>query len=529
MVSYWWDLALGEVQPLLMAVKKVELFVMEIDPEDMADTAAVYQQAVGEAKAASELAEVASHLSRESGSVDHTAIADADQRTADTDGALAGRGTGMEQVGQLLKLAMDIALHHVSQVTSILDDQLWPEWEAAQASYARAREENPEPLLPMIRARHLADFTPVAQEAEEKIDDEIATYRRALMRLGLELYEQGYDLADGPLQLWSSGYMAEDAAAKVKELLADGKRPDPDELRLWTSVLNSLSRDLRGGGGTPRELTEAEAEFVLRFFGELDSDTLAALGKLGTDHLEPAQADTQREALQGIADGLIMVRSVVDHDDWYGNIYLGPEERDEADQLLREFTEPKEGPLFDHEPGTDEFKAALEKWNSYGALMSEAELPPSAALSDQLAKAAVDVQERSTGQYAPRDYFLFELSPDTWVENTGGSGLLHAAALNEDAAAKHLKDPDTADRLLRQQWEDSSGAAAYVSQGTQDLSANPEPDSPQDQARRNVLDAADRYREELAGKGDQDKYGHTDHAQLQETLDMLREDHATAR
>ncbi|MFR9722901.1 hypothetical protein ACL02R_05930 [Streptomyces sp. MS19] len=528
MVSYWWDLALGEVQPLLMAVKKVELFVMEIDPEDMADTAAIYQQAVGEARTAGDLAEAASNLSGESGSLDHTAIADADQRTTDTDGALAGRGTGMEQVAQLLKLAMETALHHVSQVTWILDGQLWPQWEAAKASYARAREENPEPLLPMIRARHLADFTPAAQEAEEKIDDEIATYRRTLMRLGLELYEQGYDLAGGPLDLWSSVYMAREAAAKVKELLADGKRPDPDELRLWTSVLNALSRDLRDGGGTPRELTDLEAEFVLCFFEKLDSDTLTALGSLGTDHLEPAQADTQREALQGIADGLIMVRKIVDQNDYRG-IYLSAEMQDKTDQLLRAFTEPREGPLFDHEPGTDEFKAALEKWNSYGALMNEAELPPSAALSDQLAKAAVDVQERSTGQYAPRDYFLFELSPDTWVENTGGSGLLHAAALNEDAAAKHLRDPDNAGRLLRQQWEDSSGAAAYISQGTRDLSANPEPDSPQDQARRNVLDAADRHREELAGKGDQDKYGHTDHGQLRETLDMLREDHATAR
>ncbi|MFI7275034.1 hypothetical protein [Streptomyces sp. NPDC049879] len=493
-------------------------FSGEIDPDHMAEKAVVYRRAFEEARVAGDVAELASRISGESGQVDDSAMADPFERTAGTDRDLADRGEGMEAAADLLSRSMRVAVQHERQVRSIVEERLDPGLAEVSAAAERAMADAPAPMRLAVRTAHLMELVARAQRADTEIDDEIAAYRSTLTRYGQELYENGYDLAGGPLGLWRSPDMAEYLAAGLKDLLKDGK-PDPDDLLRYTSVLNALSRDVRAGGGEPRDLEREEAVFLMTFLGELDSDTLAALGNLGTDHLEPAQADTQREALQGVADGLIMVGYLNDDSlDLFPEVPLGDE-----------FLSPREGPLFDHEPGTDEFKAALEKWNGFGALMKEAGMPPEPAHAIQLAHAAVDVQERSSGQYAPRDYFLFELSPDTWVENTGGSGLLHAAALNEDAAADQLRGTDIAERLLRQQWEDSSGVAAYISQGTGDFSASPESEAAARQARTNVLDAADTYKDELAGKGDQDKYGHTDHAQLQETLDMLREDHATAR
>ncbi|WP_052849896.1 hypothetical protein [Streptomyces avicenniae] len=499
-----------------------EAFSAEISPEDMADTAVVYRRALGEARVSGDVAETASRLAAEAGTLDDSAMADPWERTAATDRGLGGRGTDMETVADYLNRSMEAAVSAEERVRALVEDRLSPRVQELGETAAREMDASSSPFHgPSVLAKRLAEAVVLAREADAEVGAEIEAYRSTLTRYGQELNEHGYDLAGGPLGLWRSPEMARYAAGELAELLRGEGRPDPADLARWTETLRALARDvLDGSPGKPRDLSAEESRYLMEFYAGLDADALAALGNLGTDGLAPAQGDTQRAALQGVADGVMLLRNLDVMDVGVENGLLFGRAISGSDP----FVTPWGGPLFAHEPGTDGFKAALEQYNGFGNVLAQATVPTSDELSERLALNAVAVQERSTEQYEPRDYFLFELSPDTWTENVGGVGLLHAAGLNEASAAEQLGHSDLADRLLRQQWEDSRGAAGYIAQGTRDPGGGLEPDSPQAAARRNVLDAAGRHAEELAGKGPQDKYGHTDHYYLQDTIDGLIQD-----
>jgi hypothetical protein len=302
----------------------------------------------------------------------------------------------------------------------------------------------PASLAGEIRARHLAAAVRDAKAAHEQIEGAIRQYRHDLVQYGRELEFMGYDLGDGPLALWTTPEQAEYTAARLNEALRQVP-PDMQLVELYTQGLSAVAGGVYGDALNPsaealRDLTAAERDFLLTFFGALDRDALVALGEV--DGFSTAKAD--------VANGITLL--------------LDPEAgglRDAAEVpgVLRHFLHDyRESDLFESPMG-DGFRAELGRFNAFGDLMSHAVIPPGDDLARRLAGMAIDIEQRSALQPA---YLL----PDDLVRNTASSGLLTAVSRNTGVSAGLLNEEEFRDSLFAQWWDDSTGAADLIRAGT---------------------------------------------------------------
>ncbi|WP_052848295.1 hypothetical protein [Streptomyces avicenniae] len=544
-----------------------DAFTAEIAPEDIAATGTLWTRAAQESHRAGDLARTASRTAAAAGTVDGTPLADPEQRTTDTTRALGNDGEDADTAAHYLARAVEDALYAEQEVDDLvhgtggLEQQYQDALEAARQEWAawQARPPATSPLLPplrtedgllpppgggdlwpgldepaegaagRIRAKHLRTATEAADETAGAIDDAIETYRRRLTDYASELATLGYDIADGPLPLWTTDEMARYLAEQFAEEL-DRRPPDPDRLLALTEGLSAILGDPLDAPGTPpARLTPVTRAYLATFLGALDAADLAALGALTerTEGLDPGTAGIQFAAAQRVANSVMLL---LDPE-------LGGIDPTDADQLsavpaaLRPYLVGlgdtsltkglTPGLLTQINPPDDSYRDTLEAFNGFGTLMATADTPPGDAFARILAETAVTAQTMTQYQYMDGGY--------EDLANKGSTGLLAAAALNSEASAALLTDENFRDSLLSLHWEDSSGAAALVESGTtlpdgidhKDAAAGPYVE-----AAYNVLSYAGDHTDEIHGDRNATiaMYAPLDHAPLERAVGdtMLR-------
>jgi hypothetical protein len=550
-------------------------FSDEIDPDDMADTAAVYARAGGEAKEAGALGRNASEAGADSGALNGASLVDASDRDRRTALGLQDNGLNVDEVVNRLVRAMNLAFDAEEEVRMLIvgDGGLeearsrhiaaaineWNGWQAAlEAAVAAAPATRlddlaiqrpvsgqsldvtyrgltrtilgdvaggrvtyrlPDSLADDIRQRHLADAADSAQQYDEDITAAITAYRRRLTELGHDLSEYGYDFTDGPVGLWTSDEMADFAADRLAEELRKN-HPDADAVLAYTEVLGSITGGL---GDPPRDLTADELAYLRTFYNQLSADELAKLGALTeAGGYQPGQEGWLATAAEHVANGV--------------NVLLNPAlggldpTGDNVPRAIREFVYDRDSMVYDaHMPVG--WEDDLERFNDFGALMASATLGPGDAFGEDLADLALDLQDA-----ANRQYFLgWNESNDT--VNTVTSDLLHAVSLNTGVSAGLLNDEAFRDRLLTQVYQTSDGVGDLLRAGTT-IPADMDPNS--DEAERyfraafNVLADAPDHRDSILGR---DVTPLASHAALQDALgdvavthmDMISKDGETSR
>ncbi|TDC62736.1 hypothetical protein [Streptomyces hainanensis] len=549
--------------------QRCERFATEIDPDDMADTAASYARAADGARGAGELAARATTLAADAGGLDGDDLVDAEGRIVETADGLQGNGEDLDQVLNHLVRAMNTAIDtrdevyglvfepggleekYQRHVQSAVDE--WNAWQGALTD--RVAEANrtgttrgvlgtpvalwvqhggrdllvhptigsggpvyhlPDSLPGEVRAKHLRAAADDARAAYDDVTEAIDQYTRRLAESGQLLEGLGLDTTGGPLDLWTSPTVAEVAAQSLAEQLRQ-HHPDPDLLALYTEGLAQI------GDGDPRLLTDAERDYLQRFYENLDIQALSALGQLHSDPDDladgPGRAAAE-ERLRGISRAQEAVANGI-------NLLTDPERggldptteagRAAVPASVRAFVHDyAEGGVFGTDyPGPRFVPAELRLFNGFGELMAHATTPPGDAFARDLAEAAVDIQTATSTQYHPMSIEV--------VPNTGSSGLLQAAALNTEASAGLLNDADFRDLLLRQEWEDSEGVGALIRSGTtvpEGVDPNDAAAKPYVQAAFNVLANVDDY--ELfvlvPERSPQADIGNTDHSGLQRAI-----------
>ncbi|MEV1007533.1 hypothetical protein [Streptomyces sp. NPDC049881] len=478
-------------------------FSAEIKPDEMADTALVYARAAGEADGAGDLARHATEVAADAGTLDGSSLVDADGRIDGTARGLQGNGRDMDRVVGYVVRAMNDAIGAEEEVTQLVlgDGGLeearsrhisaaiheWEGWEAALraavgkpltglvmdnrigtldvtyegttlhlAPVSKSAFQNvyelPGSLAADIRKRHLADCADSARDTDADIHDAIGAYRNRLADYGLELGDLGYDLSDGPLDLFTSEKQALWAADQLSDALGH-EPPDPDALLRWTETLDSIGIGVYDDPPhSTRPLTEAERAYLDAFYSRLSADDLAALGALagqndGGDHPTPGHSAAQR-----VANGLNMLL------DWRVGGHNPATEPGAIPEALRPFVlDHKDSVLFDPSYPVA-FDDELRRFNAFGDLMGAATVPPGDEFGRTLAQAALDVGQRTNVQYA--------LGATEGVHNTFSSDLLHNASLNSGLSADLLNDDTFRRGLLGVTWQDSDGAADLITSGT---------------------------------------------------------------
>ncbi|GAB2932018.1 hypothetical protein [Streptomyces mayteni] len=477
-------------------------FSEEIDPEDMADTAAVYARAAGEAENSGELAEEATRLGAESGGLDGASLVDDEGRIDETARGLQGNGADMDEVVTRLVQAMNRAIDAESDVqdeihgpqglekkyTDHLQDAVdeWNGWQSAlrgavteannsgaiSGTVAVAVTHNgktinadqaesgggyvyslPDSLAAEIREKHLDRAVDSAEASYDEISDHIDAYRQRLMEYGSELQGLGYDLA-GPLGLWTTEGQAEYAAEKLTEELAKDE-PDQQLLAMYTQGLSGIADAIFGDSANPgdplRDLTAEERAYLDTFFSGVDAEALASLGNT---------IDGWDEAKRNIANGLTMLTDP-EIGGYDPNTEAG---RAALPEVVRRFVYDYEnGRMWPGDSDTtdpDGFREELQLFNGFGDIMSHGSLRPGDAFAEDIANAALDIQARTGVQQALGIY------ADEQVANTGSSGLLTTVSRNTEASAALLNDDDFRDEFLGQWWQDSYGAGDLIRAGT---------------------------------------------------------------
>ncbi|MFI7272681.1 hypothetical protein [Streptomyces sp. NPDC049879] len=480
-------------------------FSAEIDPGSMAETAALYARAAADAGSAAGLADRATALAAEAGTLDGAALVDADGRVDATALALDGAGEGVETVVRLLVRAMNTAVDAEHDVAALIEgpgglDEAYAAQLASADTAARICTPGGDdgPRTPeQIRRQALDTVAATARTTHEAIADTIAAYRARLSDYGWELLREGHDLT-GPLALWTTPEMAEYAAGKLAEELRRDD-PDPDALARWTETLEGITDSVYGNSLDPgepaRRLTGTELAYLRRYWDALDPGTLAALGSL----------DGWAEAKVHVANSLAMLL-----DPGIGGGTAVP-------AAVRPFVlDHRDSDLFTQHVASGLFRHALERFNAVADVIGSATVPTGDRFAETLAHAALDIHERSTQQYAVN-------YPGHALPDTGSSDLLTAAALNDRTAAALLTDDDFRVRLLSQSWEDSTGAGALIRSGTTlppGMDRTSPAADPYADAARDVLSFAATHQDTVLGHGPSAlaALGDADHTPLQAAL-----------
>ncbi|MDT0322070.1 TPR repeat region-containing protein [Streptomyces millisiae] len=549
--------------------QRCERFSTEIDPDDMADTAASYARAADEAHGAGELAARATRVAAESGGLDGDHLVDAEGRIVETAEGLQGNGEDLDQVLNHLVRAMNQAIDTRDEVRGLvfepggLEEKYqrhvqaavdeWNAWQGALTDrVAQANRDGttrtalgtpvalwvthggkgvlarptfqggdlvyhlPDDLPGEVRAKHLRAAADDAGAAYDDITEAIDQYTRKLAEWGQLLEGLGLDTTGGPLDLWTSPTVAEVAAESLAELLRQ-PRPDPELLALYTEGLTQILE------GAPRGLTEAERDYLTTFYGRLDVQALSALGQLNSDLDDladgpgrDAAAERMRavgRAQEAVANGINVLT-----DPERGGLDVATEAgRAAVPASIRAFVYDYEGGgMFRTDyPGPTFSPAELRLFNGFGELMSHATTAPGDTFARDLATAAVDIQTATSTQYHPMSVEV--------VSNTGSSGLLEAVSLNTEASAGLLNDGDFRDLLLRQEWEDSTGVGELIRSGTtipEGVDHNDAAAKPYVQAAFNLLSDVDDhdYWILVPEHSPQEELGRSDHSGLQRAI-----------
>ncbi|TDC62357.1 hypothetical protein [Streptomyces hainanensis] len=486
-------------------------FHEEIDPDDMAETAAAYARAASQARDAADLAERATRVSEQSGARDGSALVDAEGRIDATDRALQSGGDDIDGVVRHLVRAMNQAIDTDEKVTGLIHDPgkleddyarhlraavvewngmqralqarvaeraaEWDAWQRAQPQGGSAPVHTPllvqyggrtATALPTtgaqgtsyafpdseaadVRNTHLGNAASDASAAYGEIDDEIEVYRHRLAQEGAELRRLGYDLTAGPLGLWTTEDMAKFDAQQFGEE-SRKEEPDPELLSLYTQGLGAIGDGVYGDAQPPgdpeRQLTADERAYLERFYGSLDSETLGRLGRL------PDLGRVSEAAKADVANGISMLTNPD-----AGGIDPSGEGMRNVPESIRNFLE---SPFTVDGRGvpTSESRFIEEQrdLNGFGGLMATADVAPGDAFAKELATSAVEAEK-----VASRAEARFQGVSE---QNSGSSGMLSAAALNTEVSADLLRDDTFRGDLLSQRWYNSAGAADLIDSGT---------------------------------------------------------------
>jgi hypothetical protein len=476
---------------------QADRFLREIDPGQMAESATVYARAASDASGAADLARLATERTGEAGALDGDPLADLGQRVRDTSRDLQGDGRGLADVVGLLVKAMNLAVDTEKKVYRIVYGEGGLD-ETFRAARQRALE-NPDAggtADPAGTDRWTATEDRLVDElrypvttAHGELDVAIRGYEHTLTGYGAELLRLGHPLTEGPLNLWTTGTMAERAARSIREELIG--KADTARLADHTAVLEEIvGHALRLPEG--ERLSAAESAYLAEFFRQLGEDGVVSLGRLEPDAtaLSPGAAALDRAAVRNVANGWNVLNSDRLHPDAPLDAWFEP-------YLLTD----------------DQVEASgdtVERLNAMGTVLAEATVPPGAIWAEETARSAVGAQRDWQERVAGGD--------GTWPPVLTGAGdVLLNAARNPEAATALLGDGPFRDALLSRTWPDATGAARLISAGTLTDTAG-ERTFP-------LLDAADAHADAVAGEPARDWPGHADHTALQDVLAALRDRH----
>ncbi|WP_129840526.1 hypothetical protein [Streptomyces sp. RFCAC02] len=552
----------------------------EINPDEMADTAAVYARAAGEASDTGELATEASHIGADAGGINGEEMVDDEGRIDLTSRGLQGNGEDMDTVVEYVVRAMNRALDADEEVhdvifepangldkkyTDRLQDAIdeWNGWQSAlEAKLAPTRDL---PLLtaqypvsveyggetrwaiPMvtngkhvyslpagldtdIRNKHLALAAGDAKTAAGDIDEAIEAYRKKLGEYGQELGTLGYDLSDGPLGLWTTDGMADYAAEQVEYLLAH--RPtDPaeldawiDQLDMWTEGLGSIALGIENPDDPDsplRDLTAAERAYLEQFLGHFDKDEIVALGELVSGKgLDPGDAGRQFSSLQRIANGFNMLFNPeiggVDISTQAGRDALPPGLKHFLDGPSEALIEGMAKNMVPNGGGPDD-----SYWDALKEFNAFGELMGTASIAPGHSFGSELAHEAVTMQHLTQYQYVNGGGGD--IPNTGSNALLQNVALNSDLSADLLNDKTFREDALTAHWENSDGLGNLIRSGTtvpEGVGHN-DPEAKQYvQAAFNVLHYAAMHPDTIHGTDHWaiNEYGDLDHSGLEDSI-----------
>ncbi|WP_016907977.1 hypothetical protein [Streptomyces xiaopingdaonensis] len=482
-------------------------FSDEVNEDEMADVAAQYARAAGEAESAGDLARVAGEQGAESGSVDGQELIDKEQRGELTSNDLGGNGEDMDAVvGNVMRgigLAQDCideneeiidgggdygggldqeiedlntdaerdlgnvrsALERTESGSILLDSiKDAPKVTYGDITYTAVQDESgwdaPWDLKFRIRQKHLEAAIEATETADGNIDDAIEQYRSRMAELAYELEQSGFDTSEDPGGLWSSPEMAEYNGERLNEELQKDE-PDPHALGVYSVGLDSALDDIYDENGEIREDFDSEdsaaARYVHLYVGELDAEALSALG-----HLDPDDADGPvGTAQQAVANGI--------------NTVMNPAAGGNAQAMpagVVEYMDGYDERISDSLTASGEKRDIVAKFDGFAGLMGNATVASGDEFSTAMADVAVDVQKAIDNENEEIDRLNnrdlrndhFGNRPNISADGVGG--LLSAASLNSGATAEWLGDEDRVKELLGAGWGDSSGAGDFVTSGT---------------------------------------------------------------
>ncbi|MFR9726677.1 hypothetical protein ACL02R_25445 [Streptomyces sp. MS19] len=452
-------------------------FLAEIDTADMEIQATSFRRASGEAAEAGDLGRAASGEAADAGRADGQSLVDADERVATTSGGLQDDGANMEQVSRLVLLSRDRALETgdgldigIDSLNAKFDRELahaeetWADWRSlvtetptgSQLRYGNFllewEEKNPASAPAFaghLRHRGIEKVRVEAIVTARDMVELLAAYRHDLTGLGQELTELGYDIAGSPLGLWTSEEMLDYAVDEINA----AKPGDEAAIRPHLAAVEALIAAAEGG----RKLTWEESHYLSVFLNRLDDGKLVDISEhaVDTSSLYPGMpgwgsvSGTERTSADVLADAVMVLNNPDFHES----------ERDFVDApnevgLLN----PRTYGVDDirRDPGADDGPEYLKDYDAMTQFLARSDIPPGEPMAERMAESALYTQElyARNGDYRGG------------VENPGANRLLELAAKNPDASAGMLADSDFAQRLFDQKWENSSGAAAFVTAGT---------------------------------------------------------------
>jgi hypothetical protein len=482
-------------------------FLDEIKPDDMAETAVTYARAAPEAEGAGDLARAASELGEDSGAVDERSLVDGEGRVRETKLGLQDDGGKIYDVVDRLVRAMNRAVDATNEVDEVItaphsgmdaklrlhnEDavQEWNSWQAALEAAVQAANASrvpgfdpaipppakdvtvsipgreaitiapggtllapvyalPDSLAASVRKRHLEAAATDAEAAYDDIQDAVAQYRHDLVQYGQELDGMGYDLADGPLALWTTREQGTYLAEQLNKAL-EADDPDMTLVEMYTQGLSAIADGVYGDALNPegeplRNMTFEERVFLQRFFDTLSRDSLVALGEVAG--FSTAKVD--------IANGINML-----FDDRIGGMDpLSREGEYNTPESIKYFVyDYRDSDIYQNSKWKD-WVAEVERFNAFGDIMGHATVGSGDTFSRSLAQVAVDIEKEMNNQagFVP---------PENYLKNLGSSGLLHAVSLNTEISAEMLNRDDWRTDLLKQGWDDSRGVAELIHAGT---------------------------------------------------------------
>ncbi|MFI7272731.1 hypothetical protein [Streptomyces sp. NPDC049879] len=526
-------------------------FLAEIDTADMELQATSFRRASGEAAEAGSLGRAATKKSTDAGQADGGALVDADERVASSFRGLQSDGEDMETASDVVEKSIALAQETAEKLDALVEgptgerftealdplfdstlanaEENWANWREKYATELNGYEPGtglrvqygdlvvelyaPDfgpPLALAVRLKEdgIEHVAVAARSAAKEMKDTLAHYRKTLTGYGHELIGMGYDFSGSELSLWTSGEMLDYAVDAIN----NAKPGDEDAIRPHLTAVEALIAAAEGG----RELTRDEAEFLGTFLHRIDDGQLLAISEHATDtsSIYPGMpgwgsvSGTERTSADVLADA-VMVLNNPDFHEWKRDFIEAPG----GVHLIYPRTHGVDDVRMD--PGADDGPEYMKSYDAMTQFLARSDIPPGDLMAERMADSALYTQELYTQHEEYRG----------GVANPGANRMLELAARNPDTAAGMLADGEFSDRLFDQKWENSSGAAAFVTAGTtypEGFATDQRDESDYDKARSNVIDVGRTdYDAVRAGRGETPEDMPLDHTDLEAAVQPL--------